>query len=70
MDAAAVVWPRGDELLICVTTAPGQTARCECGRPLCTPRPLGALTVALDIDYLVCPKCYAHVIVRVEPESP
>ena len=67
----SVAYPQQPERLICVSTRPGETARCECGRPLFTPRPVTPFVGTLDIDWVRCSKCQAHVIVRIEDlESP
>jgi hypothetical protein len=67
----STVWPRGAELLVAVhAPADGTTARCECGGPLVTPRPVGAFTGAVELDWLRCPRCHAHVVLRVTAPRP
>lgn len=60
-----VVWPKGEEALVYVhARANGTTARCECGGPLLTPRPAPRFRGAVELDWLRCPRCHAHVILR------
>lgn len=68
MTAAPVVMAHGDELLVCVTGWLGATARCECGKPLTTPTSAQPLAAPVVLDYILCSRCRAHVILTIEPE--
>lgn len=54
-------------LRVYVTAPLGRPVLCACGRPLCTPTSAVPLTAPLVLDYLVCPKCRAHVLLTLMP---